>query len=457
MLIFRQLFDPPSSTYTYLLGDRASREAVLIDPVFEQARRDAALIARAGPALAWTLETHVHADHVTGAWLLRQRLRQRASRVSRGGGADRRRPPAGARRPHRFGKRHLAVRATPGHTGGCLTYVLDDQSTRLHRRLPADPRLRPHRLPAGRRARAVRVGARADLHAAAACLLYPAHDYGGLTVTSVGEERRFNPRLGGEISEDDFVGYMSNLGLPHPKQIDVAVPANLRCGQPDGGRAARRAAMGAAALHLRRHVGDPAARAGRGCRARADRRRARAATSSTARSATSRTRCWIPLGELASAPGELARDRPVVAVCRSGARSAQAARCSARPASTRSPTWPAACCAGGSRAVTWSAAAATEVGHLRRVQRPQPRSCADPALPVRCKGPLGGASADTNSPVDCRALASGPAPPARPGPGEQATEGRRHRAPFTSARSRSRRSSCPARTAPRSVKRCAMR
>src|SRR5687768_1093960 len=76
-VIFRQLFDPQSSTYTYLLADPGSREAVLIDPVFEQARRDAALIDELGLKLAWTLETHVHADHVTGAWLLREKLGSR--------------------------------------------------------------------------------------------------------------------------------------------------------------------------------------------------------------------------------------------------------------------------------------------------------------------------------------------------------------------------------------------
>ena len=77
------------------------------------------------------------------------------------------------------------------------------------------------------------------------CLLYPAHDYRGLTVTSVGEERRFNPRLGGDIGETDFVGYMDNLGLPHPKLIDIAVPANLRCGRPETDRgAAPRAVVG---------------------------------------------------------------------------------------------------------------------------------------------------------------------------------------------------------------------
>src|SRR5690606_37678579 len=65
------------------------------------------------------------------------------------------------------------------------------------------------------------------------CLLYPAHDYRGLTVSSAGEERQFNPRLGGLILEDDFVGYMNNLGLAHPKQMDVAVPANLQCGRTD--------------------------------------------------------------------------------------------------------------------------------------------------------------------------------------------------------------------------------
>ena len=73
-MIFRQLFDPQSSTYTYLLADSATREAVLIDPVFEHARRDAALVEELGLKLAWTLETHVHADHVTGAWLLREKL-----------------------------------------------------------------------------------------------------------------------------------------------------------------------------------------------------------------------------------------------------------------------------------------------------------------------------------------------------------------------------------------------
>ncbi|HSG63860.1 MAG TPA: MBL fold metallo-hydrolase, partial [Gammaproteobacteria bacterium] len=127
MLIFRQLFDPQSSTYTYLLGELASREALLIDPVFEQVRRDAALIAELGLTLKWTLDTHVHADHVTGAWLLRERLGSRIAlaRASGAEGADWLLEPGAL---VRFGSRHLQVRATPGHTSGCVTYVLDDRS-----------------------------------------------------------------------------------------------------------------------------------------------------------------------------------------------------------------------------------------------------------------------------------------------------------------------------------------
>src|SRR5690242_5325602 len=124
-MIFRQLFDPQSSTYTYLLAD--GREAVLIDPVFEQALRDAALVEELGLELAWTLETHVHADHVSGAWLLRERLGSRIAAAEAGGaqGADR---FLNDQDVVGFGKRSLAVRATPGHTAGCLTYVLDDRS-----------------------------------------------------------------------------------------------------------------------------------------------------------------------------------------------------------------------------------------------------------------------------------------------------------------------------------------
>src|SRR5712692_2310023 len=233
MLVFRQLFDPQSSTYTYLLGDRASGAAVLIDPVFEQVRRDAALLGELGLKLVATLETHVQADHVTGAWLLQRRTDSRImlSKASGAEGADR---TLAQDDVVSFGGRRLMVRATPGHTNSCLTYVLDDHSMAF----TGDCLL-------------IRGSGRTDFQEGDAaamyrsiheqiftlpddCLLYPAHDYRGLTVTSVAEERRFNPRIGGEIGIGDFTGYMKNLRLAHPKLLDVAVPANLRCGRPDG-------------------------------------------------------------------------------------------------------------------------------------------------------------------------------------------------------------------------------
>src|SRR5215813_12913569 len=232
MLVFRQLLDPQSSTYSYLLGDGRTKEAVLIDPVFEQARRDAALVAELELKLLATLETHVHADHVTGAWLLK---RQFGSAIALSGtsgaeGADRY-LKHGDRVA--FGTRYLEVRSPPGHTHGCVTYVLDDESMAFTGDCllirgsgrtdfqQGDPR---------EMYRSVRSQI---LTLPPTCLLYPAHDYRGLTVTSVAEERRFNPRLGGDVGEGDFVGYMNNLGLPHPKLMDIAVPANLRCGQPE--------------------------------------------------------------------------------------------------------------------------------------------------------------------------------------------------------------------------------
>jgi len=230
-MIFRQLFDQQSSTYTYLLADETSRAAVLIDPVYEQARRDAALVEELGLKLAWTLETHVHADHITGAWLLKERLGSRIA-VSAAGGAQ------GADRQLKdldtiaFGKRSLEARETPGHTGGCLTYVLDDRMAAftgdaLLIRGCGRTDFQGGDAHALFRSVRERIFALPD-----ACLVYPGHDYRGLTATSVGEEKRYNPRLGESIGEQDFVVYMQNLGLAHPKAMAQAVPANLKCGRP---------------------------------------------------------------------------------------------------------------------------------------------------------------------------------------------------------------------------------
>jgi sulfur dioxygenase len=127
MFVFRQLFDAQSSTYTYLLGDTASGEALLIDPVFEHARRDLALLRELGLRLVATLDTHVHADHVTAAWLLKQRSGSAIALARAAGAANADRPLEPGERVS-FGRRHLEVRATPGHTDGCMTLVLDDRS-----------------------------------------------------------------------------------------------------------------------------------------------------------------------------------------------------------------------------------------------------------------------------------------------------------------------------------------
>ena len=323
MLVFRQLFDPTSSTYTYLLGDSTTGEAVLIDPVFEQVRRDAALIEELGLHLAYVLETHVHADHVTGAWLLKQRTGCRIALAANSGaeGADRYLMQDDV---VAFGGRNLQVRQTPGHTNGCLTYVLDDRSmaftgdclfirgTGRTDFQQGDPHAMYHSI-------YQQIFTLPD-----SCLLYPAHDYRGLTVTSVREERRFNPRLGGEIAERDFTGYMNNLRLAHPKKLDVAVPANLKCGRPESD--ARIAAEPDWAPLRYSFAGiweiDP-----HGLEEQTTAVQildVREPEEFTGPLGHIRGALLIPLGELADRSSELARDRPIVAVCRAGSRSAQA-------------------------------------------------------------------------------------------------------------------------------------
>ena len=321
MFIFRQLFDPTSSTYTYLLAD--SGEALLIDPVFEQARRDAALLRELGLRLVATLDTHVHADHVTAAWLHRQRSGSRIMLGSAAGaqGADR---LLGHGDKVAFGSRHLQVRPTPGHTSGCTSYVLDDQSMAFS----GDALLIR-----GCGRTDFQQGDPAQLYASVHeqlfslpphCLIFPGHDYRGLTVTSVAEETRFNPRLGGDASVSDFAGYMGQLGLAHPKLIDVAVPANLRCGQPADSDIDN-AEPGWAPLNftfgglweiepesLLERLGDVQV---------VDVREPSEFDDVLGHIAPARL---LPLPTLAQRCAELDTARPVVTVCRSGARSAQA-------------------------------------------------------------------------------------------------------------------------------------
>ncbi len=232
MLVFRQLFDPESSTYTYLLGESTTRWSILIDPVFELARRDLALLNELDLKLDCVLETHCHADHVTSAWLLKQHTGAVIAVSANAGidGADRY-----LQRGDRiaFGKRYVEVRETPGHTNGCVTYVLDDESMAFTGDAVLIRGCGRTDFQQGDPARLYQSIRTQVFSLPDTTRLFPGHDYNGLTVTSVGEEKRFNPRCGGQISEGDFTGYMNNLGLDHPKKLDIAVAANLRCGRPE--------------------------------------------------------------------------------------------------------------------------------------------------------------------------------------------------------------------------------
>ncbi|XP_041510872.1 persulfide dioxygenase ETHE1, mitochondrial [Microtus oregoni] len=226
-VLLRQMFEPKSCTYTYLLGDPESREALLIDPVLETAQRDAQLVKELGLKLLYAVNTHCHADHITGSGALRSLLPGCQSVISRLSGAQADVHIEEGDSIH-FGSFALETRASPGHTPGCVTFVLDDQSMAF----TGDALL-------------IRGCGRTDFQQGCArtlyhsvhekiftlpgnCLIYPAHDYHGLTVSTVEEERTLNPRL--TLTCEEFIKVMDNLNLPKPQQIDFAVPANMRCG-----------------------------------------------------------------------------------------------------------------------------------------------------------------------------------------------------------------------------------
>jgi len=232
-MIFRQLFDRESCTYTYLLGDEDSGEAVLIDPVLEHVDRDAQLIAELGLSLKYTLETHVHADHITGSGRLRERLACETV-VGCCSGADCADVQVDQGDAVTFGPHRLEVLSTPGHTVCSVSYSLP-----AHRMLFTGDALLVRGCGRtdfqGGDARALFHSIREKLFVLdESTTVYPGHDYQGRTCTTVGEERRFNPRAGLERSEDEFVEIMASLNLDPPAKIDIAVPANKACGLPQG-------------------------------------------------------------------------------------------------------------------------------------------------------------------------------------------------------------------------------
>ena len=231
-MIFRQLFEPVSSTYTYLIACDETREAVLIDPVLETVERDLALLRESELSLKYTVETHIHADHVTGAARLREATGSKAA-VPEKSAASHAHLPVRETEPIRFGALTLEALYVPGHTDDHHAYLL--RSNGGWRVFTGDALMID-----GCGRTDFQNGDAATLYASVhgkifslpdETLVYPGHDYQQRFVSSVGQEKARNPRLGGGRSVDDFVAIMAALNLPRPKKIDIAVPANRACGE----------------------------------------------------------------------------------------------------------------------------------------------------------------------------------------------------------------------------------
>ena len=233
-MLFRQFFDSVSSTYTYLIAAAPGREALLIDPVKEQVGQYLSAINQLGLALVRAIDTHTHADHITGLG----DLRAATGCVTVMGEFTR----AECVTEHvrdgdqlRLDEVILQAIYTPGHTDESFSFVLDPASPRAV--FTGDVLL-------------IRSTGRTDFQQGDArksydsivnrlfrlpddTLVYPAHDYKGWTSSSIGEEKRYNPRLAGK-SIDEYAEIMHTLNLPDPKLMDIAVPANLACGRTPG-------------------------------------------------------------------------------------------------------------------------------------------------------------------------------------------------------------------------------
>ncbi len=226
-LDFHQLFDPESSTYTYLLFDKESHEGILIDPVLEQASRDLDLLRKLQVKLLYTFETHVHADHITGASEIRRQTGAKIgiSKFANVTCADLLLEDGDE---ISFGKFHLKVIHTPGHTDCCTCYFIEG------RIFTGDTLL-------------IGVVGRTDFQQGSPerlydcltqklftlppeTLVYPGHDYKGEKFSTIAREMKENQRIGGNKTKDEFVKIMSSLNLPKPKKIEQAVPANMKCG-----------------------------------------------------------------------------------------------------------------------------------------------------------------------------------------------------------------------------------
>lgn len=226
-MLFKQMFDVESSTYTYLIADTSSREAALIDPVKSQIEIYKTLLDEYGLNLKYSLETHVHADHITASGILRRQLgcQTGVGHACEAKNADKQIHDLDAF--HLGDKETIIAIATPGHTKGSMTFHWRDKV------FTGDALL-------------INGCGRTDFQGGDSGTLYdsitqrlfslpdetivfPGHDYKGHSVSSIGQEKRINPRLA-DKSKEEFIELMNNLNLPKPKLIDIAVPANRYCG-----------------------------------------------------------------------------------------------------------------------------------------------------------------------------------------------------------------------------------
>lgn len=226
-IIFYQLFEQETSTYTYLIADEQTKEAALIDPVLETVDRDLKLVTELGLKLKYVLDTHIHADHITGAGAIRQKTNAQTgvSAESQVGCADLLLKDG---QELFLGDKKITVLATPGHTNTCLTYSFENMI------FTGDSLL-------------IRGCGRTDFQQGSSdrlydsvhgklfklsddTILYPGHDYRGQTASTIGLEKKFNPRLSIDTTRESFKKIMSELKLANPKKIHEAVPANLTCG-----------------------------------------------------------------------------------------------------------------------------------------------------------------------------------------------------------------------------------